>query len=205
MPSGITTTLASVFFTNANTGFAVGDSAILKTTDGGTNWIKVSGGNYILYSVFFPDPITGYAVGTDLNSGTIVKTTDGGANWNAYKIGTPECLMSVYFIDSVTGYTVGQYGTIMKTTHGGCPVGINDNKPVLQPLRLYPNPTCSTLIVKTVENGTLTVLNLGGMLFLKEEITKPSATIDVSNLPSGVYLLKVVGAKEVKVGKFIKE
>ena len=144
-------------------------------------------------------------MGGDLHCGTIVKTTNGGANWTAYPIGTPYSLRSVYFIDSTSGHTVGEYGTILKTTDGGIPLRINEYKPVLNSLKLYPNPTCDNLIVEKVEKGILTVINLSGMLFLSEEITKPSTTIDVSNLPSGVYVLKVVGEKEVKVGKFIKE
>ena len=52
---------------------------ILKTTNGGTNWITQ---NYSstenLFSVYFADSITGYAVGI---SGTILKTTNSGTNW----------------------------------------------------------------------------------------------------------------------------
>ncbi len=39
---------------------------------------------------------------------------------------------------------------------------------------------------------------------LQQEITEPTTTIDVSTLPNGIYLVKLVGEKEVKTGKFIK-
>jgi hypothetical protein len=75
--SGTTINLTSVYFTDANAGFIVGDwDIILKTIDGGTNWGTWSSGtNNWLKSVFFLDDNTGYVVG-DL--GTILKTTNGG-------------------------------------------------------------------------------------------------------------------------------
>ena len=79
-----------VFFIDSNTGWAVGyneiDSlaAVLKTTNGGTNWIEqtISADTY-LHSVYFTDSNTGWAVGASSfgGNGKILKTTDGGLNW----------------------------------------------------------------------------------------------------------------------------
>jgi len=69
--------LLSVHFTDANTGYAVGDAGtILKTIDGGATWISQTSGTTLpLNSIYFPDADTGFAVGND---GTILKTTNGG-------------------------------------------------------------------------------------------------------------------------------
>ncbi|MCX6305493.1 MAG: YCF48-related protein [Bacteroidetes bacterium] len=78
LSSGTTNKLYSVFFTNANNGYAVGDgNTILKTIDGGISWaIQHSGGSYNnFFSVYFPDANTGYVVG---EGETILKTTNGG-------------------------------------------------------------------------------------------------------------------------------
>ena len=49
---------------------------ILKTTNGGENWgAQISGCSNNLYSVYFTDNQTGWAVG---GYGTILKTTNGG-------------------------------------------------------------------------------------------------------------------------------
>jgi photosystem II stability/assembly factor-like uncharacterized protein len=58
--SGTTKNLNDVYFTDANTGYAVGDSGtILKTTDGG-NWVaQNSGTKKCLHSVYFLDLMTG--------------------------------------------------------------------------------------------------------------------------------------------------
>jgi hypothetical protein len=49
--------LQSVYFVNANTGYAVGDGGtILKTNDGGTSWVsKFSEPYTMLWSVYFTD------------------------------------------------------------------------------------------------------------------------------------------------------
>ncbi|MCX6247635.1 MAG: YCF48-related protein [Bacteroidetes bacterium] len=69
--------LNSVYFANANTGYAVGFyGTIMKTSNGGTDWtIQNSGTPSHLSSVYFTDANTGYAVG---DMGTILKTTNGG-------------------------------------------------------------------------------------------------------------------------------
>ena len=97
---------------------------ILKTTDGGINWIsKYSGTTYLSFkSVYFSDPDTGWVVGFD---GVILKTTDGGDKWIPQTSGTIWDLYSVYFTDSNNGWAVGEHsksvlhGIILKTSDGG--------------------------------------------------------------------------------------
>jgi photosystem II stability/assembly factor-like uncharacterized protein len=110
--------LLSVFFTDANTGYAVGDlGTILKTTNGGTNWSeKASGTTVWLTSVYFPNATTGFVVG---EGGTILRTTDGGNFWTPISSGTLTYFGSVFFADVNTGYAVGYDGKILKTVDGG--------------------------------------------------------------------------------------
>jgi photosystem II stability/assembly factor-like uncharacterized protein len=126
LTSGTTNGLTSVNFpVDAQTGYAVGIfGTILKTTNGGANWVSQSSGTTNdLWSVHFPmDTQTGYVVGYDHNSGSgaILKTTNGGANWVSQTSGTTHALPSVYFPGNTqTGYAVGDSGTILKTTNGG--------------------------------------------------------------------------------------
>lgn len=101
-----------------NNGTAVGlAGSILRTTDGGTNWIPQSSGTTNeLTGVFFLDANTGTAIGYN---GTILKTTDGGANWAPQSSGTNKILSSIFFTDANTGTVVGQDTTILRTTNGG--------------------------------------------------------------------------------------
>ena len=69
-----------------------------------------------LYSVYFPTPDTGYAVGA---FGTIIMTSDSGNTWISQISNTTKLLHSVTFVDANTGWAVGDSGTILKTSNGG--------------------------------------------------------------------------------------
>jgi photosystem II stability/assembly factor-like uncharacterized protein len=111
-------TITSIQLIN-NTGWVVGSTGtILKTGDGGNNWVSQnSGTNKYLAAVNFADTSTGYVVG---DSGTILKTKDGGITWTSQTSGRLEDLSSVHFTDSNTGYVVSRAGNfILKTGDGG--------------------------------------------------------------------------------------
>ena len=115
----------SVYFANANTGYAAGyNMTILKTTNGGSSWTIVNSGTQGgLNCVYFTDANTGYASGGYLDVflniwGIILRTTDGGLSWIPVNSGNFSWLYSVHFPESNTGYSVGLYGTIIKTTDG---------------------------------------------------------------------------------------
>ena len=121
LPTG--NVLLSVYFTDANTGLAVGGyGTIVKTADGGTTWTTLAcGTTSSLGSVYFTNATTGFAAGT---TGTILKTTDGGANWIALTSGINSNINSVYFTDANTGYLVtSSHGysleLIFKTNNAG--------------------------------------------------------------------------------------
>ena len=133
--SGTTNNLNSVYFTDPDNGWAVGDSGtILHTSDGGLNWVTQSSNTaFKLNAVFFTDTDNGYAVGNGIypvRGNIILKTTDGGLTWadTSYGSQTQEWdlydLRSVQFTDPSTGYIFGYYNAdyemfILKTTDSG--------------------------------------------------------------------------------------
>jgi photosystem II stability/assembly factor-like uncharacterized protein len=120
--SGTIHDLSSVYFTNPDAGYVVGDSGIiLKTSDGGNQWTIVnSGTTKFLRSVKFSSSSVGYAVG---DNGTILKTINGGGTWTAQNSGVSKELLSVHFPVEDTGYAVGgnniDGAIILKTSDGG--------------------------------------------------------------------------------------
>jgi len=209
--------LHSVCFADANTGFAVGfymfdweeqvyNGAIYKTKNGGESWKRqYLGYDDVLYSVYFPDPDTGYAVGTN---GEILKSTDCGTTWKKQVSGTKKYLRSVYFTDANTGYAVGEKGIILKTTDGGgYPSGLNELSGNLTDLKIYPNPAQDKFTIDLSElqgDAFLLVNDVNGQMVLEQKITEPISAIDVSALPDGIYFVKVVGEKGVQTGKLVK-
>ncbi len=115
--SGTTKNLYGVFFINENTGWVCGESGtILKTTNGGANWMSISTGIYNrLESVWFVSSSIGVAVD---QGGYIYKTTDGGNTWGTAHFSSAG-LCDVTFIDQTTGFAIGGDGKILKTIDAG--------------------------------------------------------------------------------------
>jgi hypothetical protein len=83
-------------------------------------------------------------------------------------------------------------------------IGVESLIPELLPI-IYPNPASTAITFKTSSEGHLSILNFNGQQLLRQEITEPNTTIDVSTLPNGVYVVKVVGENRAQVGKVIKQ
>ena len=116
--SGTNNNLNAVFFVNANSGTAVGNSGtILHTTNAGANWVVQSSNtpNH-LYGVFFYDANTGWVSG---DVGIMLKTTNGGTTWSQQNSTSAYQLHQIIFLDANTGICAGWYGTILRTSNGG--------------------------------------------------------------------------------------
>ena len=117
-PTPTTNQLVSLYFTNQDTGWAVGEhGTILKSTDGGENWrlIVIPYKPYLL-DVFFPTPSVGYIVGQD---GLILKSEDEGETWQEQEITFTNNLNRIRFRDENTGWIIGERGLILFTEDGG--------------------------------------------------------------------------------------
>ncbi|MBI5403748.1 MAG: T9SS type A sorting domain-containing protein [Ignavibacteriae bacterium] len=88
--TGTNKPMRDIYFVDANTGWAVGDSVIVKSTNGGVNWVQQNfyyPGGALLLAVKFLNQNTGYAGGGKFTSEYshaqyLFKTTNGGNNWN---------------------------------------------------------------------------------------------------------------------------
>ena len=128
LSSGTRRWLVDVWFTNPNSGYAVGGSfmegslglrqAIVQTTDGGNTWFeaRVLSSEPFLERVEFADQNLGLAVG---DSGTIVRTSDGGTSWWDQTSGTEKNLKGISFGNGLTALAVGDEGIVLRTTDGG--------------------------------------------------------------------------------------
>ena len=127
--------LREVFFTSAETGYAVDceGGTILRTTDGGATWdIKWTipdslPGYYELNAIHFPNEDTGYAVGCWMGAqfqgstnNIILRTTDAGDSWVIQERNVNPALYDVHFpVNGQAGYAVGRGGVLLKTTDAG--------------------------------------------------------------------------------------
>ncbi len=111
----------SIIFLNQNTGFISLDiPAILKTTNGGTNWNVI--GNFRIYNMYKIDSTTIYANGRLTGVDKIYRTTNTGLSWDSVSPTGSGAYKSLSFINKDTGWVSGFDGfsnTIYITTNGG--------------------------------------------------------------------------------------
>ena len=208
--------LFSVFFVDDNIGFIAGNTwvqseqkyyiRIFKTTNGGAEWTlqkSIMSSNYIgqLNSVYFTDVNTGYIVG---NGQIMLKTINGGEDWIEQPLGNLYFLNDVFFADANTGYVAGENGTIFKTINGGISAAHDIEK---EPFKIYPNPVTEQLTIETAQmknENTLTISNIRGQELIRKQINDYKIQIDIGNLASGIYFVKLITDEKVETRKIIK-
>ncbi len=135
----------SIQFLNSNTGYVLGGAAgkilVVRTTNGGIDWIRDTLNNTNRIAMHFVNTTTGWMAGA--GSSNISRTTNGGLNWTNQNTGGTQTLYSIYFADTQTGYAVGYYGAIIKTVSGGVTAirEVSNEIPASYSLsQNYPNP-----------------------------------------------------------------
>ncbi len=120
--SGTNENLYDIEFINLKTGWAVGDAGVvLKTTNGGSNWINIPNPSPILSpNLWSVAPIDSNIVYVTSSGDFIMKTTNGGMNWNVLH-SCSSCNSSaigIYFLNKDTGWILGSY-KVFRTYDGG--------------------------------------------------------------------------------------
>jgi len=118
--SGTTANLGSVFFIDANIGWACGTGGkIIKTTNGGLDWFdQISNTTVWLNTIQFIDASNGWACG----SNQILKTTDGGLIWSVQNFPSSTNIYAIQFVNTNIGWVTSHFadsGYIHKSIDGG--------------------------------------------------------------------------------------
>jgi len=84
---------------------------------------------------------------------------------------------------------------------GTCPTASVDDQNQLD-ISIYPNPTNDKLFIQGLSSSSrVSIYNVLGKLVLSQTISKE---IDVNNLQSGIYVIKIAEEQKEIVRKFIK-
>ncbi|GEM_PF-248123 len=136
--------IRQLYMKDAFNGWAIGDSYLLRTTNGGSTWMNVSPPNAVFTNGatgFFSSSSTGWLL---TGENKLYRTTNGGSTWTAYSV--PFGNGYIQFTDSYHGFVLSGEGSGMnkqavalyKTNDGGATWVKNyDNTPTL------PNPGTS--------------------------------------------------------------
>lgn len=167
-----------------------GDSLqVFISTDCGANWLKIyNKGGYSLHTA----PTTSNSF-----------YPQSGTQWKKESIPLEEYNGDVLIrFRSVCGWSNNLFLDDVNVTF---PVFIVENNSFKNRLKFYPNPSITEITIETPTPGHLCIMNLHGQPLITRQVTEAKTVIDISTLPSGVYVVRVVGDKGVQVGKFIKE
>ena len=119
-------TISDMQFINSQTGWITlfNPTNLIKTTNGGNNWIVTQTGSDQFEHFEFINDTLGYATGRTGANGQISKTTNGGINWSLLYTGS-NYYSDLSFLNNDTGYfcgTDGNFGGIWRTTNGGASI-----------------------------------------------------------------------------------
>jgi hypothetical protein len=96
----------------------------------------------------------------------------------------------------------GQYDIFLAKI--GAVTGIHELKKSSD-ISVFPDPATDKITIETPAKGRLSILNASGQELMIRQISEGNSVIDISNLPRGVYFVRLTNDKTVEVGKFIKQ
>jgi len=206
----------SIRFVSPDTGWVSGFAGlILKTTDGGDNWIIQKQGGYRFYKIYFLNKLKGYAVSSD----TYLETTDGGDDWIEKTIIPKEypSYFDLFFLNENLGWLINRNGILFTTKEIPSFIDEDNRNEVLNDYRLsqnYPNPfnpsTTITFYLYKRSFVTVKIYNVLGQELLTLVNEEQSAgthkiNFDAQNrmLPSGIYLYRLITADNSETKKMV--
>ncbi len=108
--------LFKVKFLNRNNGIIIGDSVLLKTTNGGVNWNRMEITSAHLKDVFI---LNDRISSIPCSNGRIIKSNDFWNTWSIQNTNLSENISRVFFSDTLNGKCISENGKVIKTTNGG--------------------------------------------------------------------------------------
>lgn len=97
-------------------------------------------------------------------------------------------------------------GEIQQVNKIALPEPSNIENNITKSLSIYPNPASDIVKVNSEENiNYIEILNISGQIVSFENVNTNNAEINISNLSSGVYFIKVYTANDVTTQKLIVE
>ncbi len=174
----------------------------------GTNWTTYNGSNSGL-----PIDNSVHSTAIDGNRNKWIGNIGGltkydGTNWTTFTMsnsGLPDNFVLSLNIDSRGTKWIGTWdGGLSVYNENGVPFSICENVLTENRVKVFPNPSLTNITIENNSRGSLSILNINGKQLITRQITETEAQIDISNLPSGMYFVRLTSGKSVEVGKFVK-
>ena len=213
-PSGQTTNITSVDYDASDnniiyvsySGYSNGDK-VFKTTNGGTSWTNISGDlpNIVVNEIMLKQGQTNEYLFAATALG-VYFTENGGTSWKKLGQGFPNVdvkdIEIHYTADKLVAGTFGRGMWEISIANGTLNV---DDTNLNNEFSIYPNPTKNNLFIKTSDNKSYNymIYNVVGGIVKKGKIENSS--IDVSNLATNIYMVRIFNNERSFTKKVIIE
>jgi photosystem II stability/assembly factor-like uncharacterized protein len=189
-------TVKRLKMTTLTTGWAISDSELFKTTDGGVNWQSVLAESG-LQAIAFCDSSHGVIVGL---GGLLLRTDDAGRTWVRDSSDFTSDLYDVCMIDSAHAWAVGQYGLVLG--FGDWAIGVDETggheSLCVQnaAVAVRPNPCRARATIEfsfpLVGPVQVTLVDISGRVkhSVPAGVGVRSLELDLRGTPSGVYFVR---------------
>lgn len=134
--------------------------------------------------------------------GTIIHSPNYLLGWTSQSSGVTENLNDIIMLSQTTGWAVGNNGTIL---HFSPTTSISH--PDEFKIEVYPNPVDKLLYIhmdSPLTYNLIQIINSNGTLVAQKKIENClESTVDVSNLATGIYQLRMIGDSETIIKKVL--
>lgn len=86
----------------------------------------------------------------------------------------------------------------------GIPASITQNSESIHFL-VYPNPASDAIYFPVQNNSVVKIINSNGQLVATKNCSSGLSTVEISQLPKGIYFIRITEGKKIRNAKFIKE
>ncbi len=200
-----------------NTGATTASISVTPTinityTASGTNTVTGCVGNTTQAITVNPNPTVIATSNTSLICvGQSATISSSGASTYSYSPAIP--LSGVISPSATTTYTImgtsllGCSGMTTLTQSVSLCTGIEANFSNSSLISIYPNPTSGILNINYLSGSTknLQILDISGRIVLETSVADDTSTLNISNLQSGIYYLKILSTTKVDCLKIVKE
>ncbi|HRC33138.1 MAG TPA: T9SS type A sorting domain-containing protein [Bacteroidia bacterium] len=209
--------IGSIAFKDANNGIAFSADQtsvddVISTNDGGATWTTIAnattgGLTFRNAACYVPGTPGTYIACSAGQTGGSLFSNDDGNTWNVIDADPHTDVEFTSDIDGFGGTLTQDGGSIYQIYKWTGPVGISEIANTTN-ANVFPNPATDKIFVKTNNATQYEIVNVTGQSIAKQQIvyTGANLTIDVRNLQSGIYFLRLIqNDGTLSTNKFVKQ
>jgi hypothetical protein len=103
-------------------------------------------------------------------------------------------------------FTESNQTTLLSSYYTNCWIDVYTNDINLnQSIIIFPNPANDRINIENNEASTLEIINMQGQIVDTKSLTEKVNNLDLSNLVSGVYTLRIKTDRGIAIRKLIKQ